>query len=335
MDELRIGVIGTGRIGTSHIERIMERLRGGKIVAITDIYKPHANELAAKYGCRVEEDDDALIAADDVDAVIIATNGEAHAASVLKALEHKKYIFCEKPLSTTAEGCKEIMEKEIAGGKRLIQVGFNRRFDRAYKKLKEAMDGRICGEPLILHCTHRNPQVAPSYTTDMHITDTLIHEIDVLHWLLGESYRSAQIIFPRSTTNKEPHLKDPQLAIMTTQSGIVIEVEIFVDCTFAYDINCEVVCEKGVVKLPEPANVLVRRDYMRYSPLEPDWLARFIDSYDAEFQSWIDSSLKGISTGPSAWDGYIATLTAEAFVKAQETGAIEPIDCDTMPEFYK
>ena len=335
MGDIRIGVIGTGKIGTAHIERISERLRGGKVVAVWNRTKEKAEAVAMKYGCRVEDTMESLVEAPDVDAVIIATDGDSHAAAVLKALEQKKFIFCEKPLTPTTEGCKEIMRKEMEGGKRLIQVGFNRRFDRAYKKLKEALDANLCGEPLILHCTHRNPQVAPSYTTDMHITDTLVHEIDVIHWLLGDTYKTAQIIFPRSTIHKEDHLVDPQLAIMTTKNGVVIEVEIFVDCTFAYDINCEVVCERGIVKLPEPANVLVRSNYMRYSPLEPDWLSRFIDSYDGEFQSWIDSCAKGIATGPSAWDGYVATVTAEAFVKAQKTGQIEPIETDDMPEFYK
>jgi myo-inositol 2-dehydrogenase/D-chiro-inositol 1-dehydrogenase len=335
MSDINIGVIGTGKIGMAHIQRISERLRGGKINAVWNRTRSKAEAIAEKYNCRVENKMESLIEAPDIDAIIVATDGESHKGAVLQALKEGKFIFCEKPLTPTTRGCQEIIKEEIAGGKRLIQVGFNRRFDQAYKKLKEALDMGICGKPLILHCTHRNPQVPKSYTTDMHITDTLIHEIDVLHWLLNDSYKSAQVIFPCSTTYKEEHLKDPQLAIMTTNSGIVIEVEIFVDCTFAYDINCEVVCEKGVVKLPEPANVLVRSNFMRYSPLETDWLSRFVDSYDAELQSWIDSCSGGVASGPSAWDGYIATLTAEAFVKAQKTGGIESISSDEMPEFYK
>lgn len=158
---LRIGVIGTGAIGKEHINRITNKLSGAEIVAVTDVNQEAAQNVVEHYqlNAAVYPDDDSLLADENVDAVLVTSWGPAHESSVLKAIKAQKYVFCEKPLATTAEGCMRIVEEEMKTGKRLVQVGFMRRYDSGYVQLKEALDNNVIGEPLMIHCAHRNPTV--------------------------------------------------------------------------------------------------------------------------------------------------------------------------------
>lgn len=331
---LKIGVIGCGRIGLEHISRLSSKLRGAEVVAVSSASEKSAKKAAEICNAKVYTDNEALIYDPDVDAVVVTAPGYAHVDIVLKTIAAGKRIFCEKPLATTAEDCKKIVEAETASGRHLVQVGFNRRYDREYRKLKETLDRGELGEPLMIHCTHRNPIVADSYTTDMAVHDTLIHEIDVLHWLVGEEYASAQVIFNKKTKHAQPHLQDPQFMIFRTKSGISIDVEVFVNCKFGYDINCEVVCEEGIAKLSAPSTPIITKAACRSTGIAPDYSSRFIESFDVELQDWIDAAKEDKINGPTAWDGYVAAATADAFLKAQETGRIEPVMIDKKPEFY-
>jgi myo-inositol 2-dehydrogenase/D-chiro-inositol 1-dehydrogenase len=335
---IKIGVIGTGAIGKDHIRRITKTLSGGKIVAVTDVNQDAAKEVIKQYklDAAVFPDDKSLISDGNVDAVLVTSWGPAHQPSVLAAIEAGKYVFCEKPLATTAEGCMSIVKAEMKHGKRLVQVGFMRRYDSGYVELKEAIDSNEFGEPLMIRCAHRNPQVNEKYTTDMAVNDTLIHEIDVLHWLVNDDYSSVQVFYPRRTKHALDHLQDPQIFILETHSGISIVAEVFVNCRYGYDIQCEVICEEGTLKLPEVPSIVTRKEAKLGVNVLMDWKQRFIDAYDKELQDFMDSiNETGQPKGPTAWDGYIAAVTADACVKAQKTGKKEPITIEPKPDFYK
>lgn len=335
MSDLRIGVIGTGAIGREHISRITSKLTGAAVVAVTDINEENAAAAAAICGARIEKDGLSVVNSPDVDALIVASYGPAHAESVLQAIAAGKPVFCEKPLASTADDCKKIVDAEMAYGKKLVQVGFMRRYDKGYVQMKEMIAGGEMGAPLMVHCAHRNATVASNYTTEMAVNDTAIHEIDILHWLIDDQYVNAQVIMPKSTKYARPGLADPQLMLLTTGGGIVIDIEVFVNCQFGYDIQCEVCCENGVIRMPEPSFPLVRRNAARSVALETDWKRRFIEAYDVEIQDWINSALAGKVNGPTAWDGYLAAVTADALVKSQFTGCAEPIRTGDAPDFYK
>ena len=253
---------------------------------------------------------------------------------MLAAVAAGKPVFCEKPLATTAEGCMNIVKAEVAAGKRLVQVGFMRPYDAGYRALKKVIDDGQIGDPLIVHCAHRNPAVGDSYKTDMAITDTVIHEIDVLRWLLNDDYKTVQVVYPKKTRNASSHLADPQIILMETVKGVRIDVEVFVNCVYGYDIQCEVVGETGIARLPEPNNVPMRSAAKRSVEILTDWKQRFIDAYDVELQGFINGLISGKLTGPSAWDGYAAAVAADACVKAQSTGAIETVSMPERPVFY-
>ena len=332
---LRVGVIGTGAIGLEHIGRMTNKLVGAKVVAVTDINEESARKAAGICGARLEPNGASLICASDVDAVMVTSIGFAHAESVLQAIEAGKPVFCEKPLATTSADCKKIVDAEIAGGKHLVQVGFMRRYDKGYQQMKALLDSGELGEPLMVKCVHRNASVADNYITEMAVHDTAIHEIDVLQWLIKDEYVSAQVIIGKETKRARPDLRDPQLMILRTKSGIIISIEVFVNCVYGYDIQCEVVCESGAIHMPSPGFPMVRANKELRLPIEQDWKLRFADAYDVELQEWIGTTLQNKVCGPTAWDGYTAAVTADALVSSQSSG--EPVQVVTgeRPEFYK
>lgn len=333
---LKVGVIGCGGMGKDHIRRITEKIQGAAVTAVSDVFEANAMAAAEICGAKVYADAKELIYDPQVDAIMIVSPGFAHGDSLLEAIKAGKRVFCEKPLCTTAEECLKVVEAEAAAGRHLIQVGFMRRYDKGYRQVKEALDSGYFGEPLMLHCTHRNPEVGTSYHTPMAVHDTAIHEIDVLHWLVNDEYESAQVIMPRVTKYSHPELKDPQIMLLRTKRGVCIDVEVFVNCKFGYDINCEAVCEEGTIKMPQPMYPDIRKSASVSTAIDTDCFVRFKDAYDAEIQSWVDDAEKNEINGPTAWDGYLAAVTADALVKAQETGMIEKIETAVeKPEFYK
>ncbi|BAT18649.1 Gfo/Idh/MocA family protein [Asaia bogorensis] len=335
-ETLKIGVIGTGAIGEDHIRRCMQSLSGAEIVAVTDVNLVRAREVADKYAsqAKVPEDGESLIALPEVEAVIVTSWGGTHAQYVLEAIRHGKYVFCEKPLATTAADCLKIVEAEAAHGKRLVQVGFMRPYDSGYRALKALIDKGEIGEVLMIHAAHRNQRVGANYKTDMGITDTLVHELDVFRWMLGDDYVSAQVIFPRRTSKAMEHMRDPQIVLLETKKGIRIDVEIFVNCQYGYDIKCAVVGELGEASLPAPPAVELRKAASLSTEIMTDWKERFIAAYDVEVQDFINGVKAGKLNGATSWDGYCASVAADACVKAQESGRIEPITMSPRPGLY-
>jgi len=335
LNELRVGVVGVGAIGRTHIDRINNKLQGAYVTACADINAEFGKSIAKTYGCKFYEDGAAMIAADDIDAVIVATLDPYHEQYVMKAIQHGKYVFCEKPLAPEADACRRIVEAEIAGGKKLVQVGFMRRYDGGYRQLKKAIAERTYGEPLLLHCAHRNPGVDESYDTPMAVENSMIHEIDVLRWLLNEDYATAEVVFGKKSRKAHKNLMDPQVMILTTKSGVRIDVEAFVTTGHCYDIKCEVVCEDAILNLPEPANIEVCINATRGHAIDSDWSTRFVEAYNVEIQEWIDAAKAGRVDGPTAWDGYIGQVTAKAASTARDEKRVVAIEADEMPEFYK
>ncbi|MFB9947548.1 Gfo/Idh/MocA family protein [Rhizobium puerariae] len=333
---LRIGVIGTGAIGRDHARRINHVLGGAKIVALSDVNKASAEAVKKDIApdAVIYDTGEALIAASDVDAVLVTSWGATHEQYVLAAIAAGKPCFCEKPLATTAEGARRIVDAEVEHGKRLVQVGFMRRYDSGYVALKQAVDTRI-GAPIIVHAAHRNPAVPEQYVTPMAIHDTLIHEIDVFRWLLDDDYISARVLFPRSAARSHAKLKDPQIVILETARGTIINVEVFVNCHYGYDIQCEVVGEDGIARLPEPMAIQMRLGAKLQNDILTDWKDRFIASYDVELQDFIHAAAKGTASGPTSWDGYVAAITSDACVTAQEKeGQAVAINLPTRPALY-
>ena len=335
---IRLGLVGAGGIGRMHTDIIMNQIPGAEIVAVNDISVENMKKVTDQYpSVKIFEDPHELIQSPMVDAVIVTTWDRTHEEFVVASIKAGKYVFCEKPLSNTAEACVNIMDAEMAAGKRYLTVGFMRRYDSGYVQVKEAIASGRIGNPLLLHEQHRNAHpTGEKHTTDMSANGALVHEFDITRWLTGDEYDTAQLICPRSTRNADEDLIDPQMVILRTKSGIHVDLEIYMNCIYGYDIHCEVVGEEGTASLPDPANAVIREKSARLYKIDPVWINRFADAYVTEMREWIKCVEHDSLTGPTAWDGYAAAATAEACTKSRLSGGkVVKVEMIDRPEFYK
>jgi myo-inositol 2-dehydrogenase/D-chiro-inositol 1-dehydrogenase len=330
-----IGVIGTGNIGADHVRRLSAEVSGARVGAVSDVDVVRARAVADSVrGARVHADPLDIVDDPAVDAVLIASPGDTHADLVLACLAADKPVLCEKPLATTSDAAFKVVGAEAALGRRLVQVGFMRRYDAGYRQVKATLDDDGIGEPLLLHCAHRNATVPPTFTSDMALTDSVVHEIDAARWLLGEEITATTVLRTRPSPFAAEHLLDPQLVLLETASGVLVEVEVFVNCRYGYDVRCEVVGSEGTVSLESPSTGAVTRGGTRAQHIPADWRERFDGAYREELQHWVDGLHAGTTGGPGAWDGYAATLVAESCVAALTSGRRTTVAAGDRPALY-
>ena len=331
---LRIGVVGTGMMGQDHVRRLATSVPHAQVVAVSDVNLEQAKRVGESVGARVFSDGHDLIGDDQVQAVLIASPGFTHEEFTLACLAADKPVLCEKPLAPTVDACLRVVEAEAAKPRRLVQVGFMRRYDDGFRALKAATDAGRVGRPLLLHCRHRNAAVPPGFTSDMMITDSVVHDIDVTRWLLGQEVVAASVFKARPSSLAPAGLQDPQMVLLETDQGVLVDVESFVNCQFGYDIRYELVGETGTISLGEEPGPRVRQHGRHHGPIPADWRERFGPSYQRELQEWVGGVLDGEVGGPSAWDGYATTAVAEACVQAQTGGGRVAVELADRPALY-
>jgi len=330
---LKIGVIGVGMIGQDHIRRLTTVLAGAQVVAVSDVNPEQAEAVAARIGARTYPTGEALIEAHEVDAVLVTSWGPTHAKYVLAAIVARKPVFCEKPLAETVEECEAVLDAETKLGRRLVQVGFMRRFDAQYRAMKQTVEAGAIGAPLIFQSGHRNPSVPGYYTANNALTDTAVHDIDTARFLLDDEPIAISVKSPRKNS-RGGGLADPLLTLMEMRTGALVAIETSVNIAYGYDIRGEIIGETGVVTLAESNNVVVKTNGGFSGHVPVDWKERFGAAFDTEFREWIAAASDGGAAGPSAWDGYVATVATTTGVKAIATGARELITLRERPALY-
>ncbi|MGH3164775.1 MAG: Gfo/Idh/MocA family oxidoreductase, partial [Trebonia sp.] len=204
-----------------------------------------------------------------------------------------------------------------------------------YQAMKAALAAGAIGAPLLMHCAHRNPSVPPyGFATEMAITDSAVHEIDVVRWLFEEEIAAASVLTPRRTSRAAEGVQDPLILVLEMASGVLVDDEVFVNAGYGYDIRGEVVGEHGTVALAEGGDVMLTADGPQSRNVPASWQERFARAYDAELQAWLDAVARDTVTGPSAWDGYAAAAVTDAAVRALRTGQRTPISLSERPGLY-
>jgi myo-inositol 2-dehydrogenase / D-chiro-inositol 1-dehydrogenase len=333
---LRVAVIGTGTMGADHVRRINTVISGARVTAVVDIDAERVKAVADRIdGCTPYTDPATAMAAPNVDAVLIASPGPAHEPALLAAFERDLPVLCEKPLTPDAASALRVLHAEQALGHRRVQVGFMRRYDPEFTRLKALLASGELGRPLMLHCRHRNASVHPYFTEPMLINDSVVHEMDQTRWLLDQEITAVTVLRPAPSSHSPAGLGDPQLVIFETGGGAIVDVEIFATCGFGYQVQAEAVCERGTARIGDAHGMLVNRAGRWGGDIAPDYVVRFEEAYDREVQAWVDATRRGEVTGPSAWDGYAAAAVCEAGVRAQATGERTAVELVERPALYR
>jgi len=332
--DLSIGVIGAGDIGTDHARRLSTRVRGARVHAVFDVEPGRAQAIAAELGAVAHKGAQDVIDDPAVEAVLIAAPGPVHAQLALACISARKPVFCEKPLAPTVSECLKVMEAESATGSRLVQVGFMRRYDEGYRRLKRTVEDGSIGAVLLAHCAHRNAKSPLSTTSEMLLTESVVHEIDAARWLLSDELVAVRVLTPVKSPLAPEHLRDPQLVLLESASSVLVEVEVFVNCQYGYDVRCELVGSVGTASLELPSTGARTTAGARREPVPADWKERFGGAYTEELQQWAQCVRAGTISGPSSFDGYAATAVAEACVRSLGTGQREEVILQARPAIY-
>ena len=333
--DLRVGVVGAGMMGADHVRRLTRTITGASVTAIVEPdagRAASAAELApgAATFARIED----ALDAGALDAVVIATPGQFHEPVLLPALEAGLPILCEKPLTQDPESSWRILEAEQKGGRKLIQVGFMRRFDPQYRALRELIAAGTAGELLMLRGVHRNPSVPPAYTQQMLITDSVVHEFDVVPWLAGGTITSVEVKYGKRNALSPEHLREPILVLMELDNGVLVDVEMNVSVRFGYQVATEAVFQQGVARIGQPDGLQLWQDGAFRVGEHASFTTRFKEAYDVEVQDWVDAAARGTIAGPSAWDGYKVAVACAAGVEALGTAGPVAVELPPVPAFY-
>ena len=316
---LRIGVIGAGAIGRHHIDTVVRTVPEATVASVYDPVQEAAASVAATAGAQVAGHPEEILTSPNVDAVLVCSPDDTHLELVLGAVRAGKHVLCEKPLAQTPEETRRIVDAELALGTRVVQVGFMRRFDPDYRRLKGVVERGDAGETVMMHCVHRNPWSSLVRTAADVVENSMVHEMDAARWLTGEEV--ARVRARPVVRGGAWRVGDPVLAWLDLVSGATIEIEVFVNAGYGYEIGCELVGSRATASLPRGVFA--------------DFQGRFAPAYQAELAAWVDDVTGGAQSGASAWDGHRAAVIAAACVRSLSTGDEVEVEHEQRPDLYR
>lgn len=327
-EALRIGVIGTGMMGRDHARILAGGVGSARLVALADVNQPATRALADQLSVpTIFSDGHELIASGEVDAVIVATPDQYHGEYTLACIERGIPVLCEKPLAPTVAEAAAVARRGRETEGALVTIGFMRRFDPGYRALKEAIAGGQYGTVLMTHSVHRNVEAYPGQDSSATITNSAVHEIDVLPWLCDSPIVEVSWSGGRSTSLLHSR-HDPQFIQMRAANGVLHTVELMVHAQYGYDVRCEVVFEKGCLELPsvpaltEQQPLVVNAGLARSSMYPADSRPRFAAAYCAELAAWVGATLAGRLPENAATmeQALQTTIVADAVVRSMCDG---------------
>lgn len=331
----KVGIIGTGAIGGVHADNLMRRVIGATVVAVMDIDNERANAVAAACdGARVHADAGDLISDTDVDAILIASTDRAHAELAIACIEAGKPVLCEKPLATTVTDAERVVRAELAAKRRLLQVGFMREYDQAHRDLYDLLKGGAIGAALKFRGVHINPAFRRELTIDSVITNSLIHDIHSARWIMGEEISSAYVQWAPADPARPRSARLADIQLMFA-SGAIGSLEYNGDSGYGYEVTVEVTGATGRLTTASHPSPALRQSGTLSRAITPNWPERFVQAYIDEAQDWIDAIRRNEATGPSAWDGYMSLVVAQAAIRSAETGKPQPTNADDKPPMYQ
>lgn len=324
MKKVRFGVIGAGRIGKIHAGNIATRIPGAELVAIADTNLNFAKELGEKLSVKkVFNDYQQILKDKEIDAVAICSSTDTHAMILIEAAINHKHIFCEKPIDHDLIKIDAALQA-VAGSGVKCQIGFNRRFDPNFRKVREMVkDGKI-GELHILRITSRDPAPPPAEYVKVSggmFLDMTIHDFDMARYLSGSEVKE---VFAAGAVLVDPAIGkagDIDTAIITLkfENGAIGTIDNSRKAIYGYDQRVEVFGSGGMVAVTNnfpDSHVYSNGDGVTSSKPLYFFLERYAESFSEELRQFTEAVLNDRDTPVTALDGRKPIIIAMAAKKS-------------------
>lgn len=328
----RFCVIGTGRAGLIHARNLAQRIRAASLAALCDADTSNLNKAGDELGISTRlADYRAVMARDDIDAVVIVTPTFLHCEIACLAAQHGKHIFLEKPMAVTAAECRRINAAVQQAGVRL-QIGFMRRFSESFQRAKEALASGEMGRVMLIKSTGRGPGGPGAWMYDLRKSNGIVaevnsHDLDTLRWLTGQEfvrvYAQGRNFKCPDAREAWPDFYDNVVAQFTFREETMGVLDGACPAHYGYDARVEVLCEKGLLLIgavEEPGFTKVTLDGKVNGQAVKSWRTLFKDAYLAEMEHFVDCVREGQTPQVTGEDGQRAVEAVVAVNESIRTG---------------
>ena len=314
---LKVGLLGAGRIGQVHASVIAAH-ECSTLAAISDVYAPAAEELAAKYHAQVRSSDE-IIADDAINAVLIATSTDTHSDLIEAATQAGKAVMCEKPVDLSLERARACLKAVSATG-RPVMIGFNRRFDPSFAAIRDSLAAGQIGKAELLSVTSFDPAPPPVEYIKVSggmFRDMMIHDFDMTNFIMGET--------PVSISASGACLVDPEIgragdidtAVVTLSyaDGKLAVIKNSRRAAYGYDQRLELLGADGLLQAQNMLeNTVVKSTGQGVISAKPTYffIERYMPAYKAEWAAFVAAVQEGNDMPVSLQDGVQALAMAEA-----------------------
>ena len=321
---LNIGLIGAGRIGKVHAETLAFRVPEARPLWVADLNRPAAEQVAAR--CRipnVTDTPDPILADPDVQAVLICSSTDTHADLIIRAARAGKHIFCEKPIAhRLAQIDAALAAVQKAGVK--LQIGFNRRFDPNFARIRAAVASGEIGSPRLLHIVSRDPAPPPiSYVkvSGGLFLDMTIHDFDMARFLIGDEVEE---VYTTGGVMVDPAIGaagdlDTAMVTLRFRGGVIGMIEDCRQSAYGYDQRAEVFGSKGKIAIDNcyanQATISTGESVHRDKPFN-FFIDRYPESYSNEIRAFVEAVVHDKPTPVTGLDGRVPVVMGLAARKS-------------------
>ena len=338
--KVKVGVIGTGKIGKLHLESLIHYNENALVVHVADPYMSDDMKqwLNNRGITKISADPYELINDPNVEAVLICSPTDLHSEHIIASAKANKHIFCEKPVDFDIERVLKTL-KVVKDSKVKFQIGFNRRFDHNFKRVRDEVHSGKYGEPHIVKVTSRDPAPPPiGYlkASGGIFMDQMIHDFDMIRYLSGREVKS---VFARGTVKIDPvigELGDVDTALVSVEfdNGALGVIDNSRQAIYGYDQRVEVFCARGccLAENDSDTRVAILTDKGIRTDNPPYFfLQRYFFAYVEEVKSFVKSIIENTEPVCSFLDGIMPVVIAEAAKRSlAENRAIETEEIISM-----
>ena len=324
--KINVGLIGAGRIGRVHAEHLAYRVPGANLVAVADVFEEAAKKVAADFQIPDAYQDYRRIMEDEtIEAIVICSSTDTHSQMIEEAAAAGKHIFCEKPIDHDLNKIDHVLASVEESGVKL-QIGFNRRFDLNFRRVREIVASGEIGVPHILRITSRDPGPPPIEYIKISggiFLDMTIHDFDMARFLIGVEVVEIYAVGGVMVDPQIGETGDIDTAIITLrfENGVIGTIDNSRKAVYGYDQRVEVFGSEGVVVISNntPDTAVVSNASGIHAPLPLFFfIERYTEAYIAEMKEFIECIQQDTTPPVTGIDGRIPVVMGYAAKKSYQ-----------------